>query len=658
MIKLNPLAVSNAALLAALDQGGWATKAELAEIAEVHPNNLARQIGALAKAGLIAEAEAGEGIPYPLTDEGRAQLAAIMRAEHGGERRRERGRCPLDKIRPNPANRSVRPDKVTELADTIEAAGDVLQPVILTPPDASGVRILIAGEHRWRAALQLQDEGRLPEALADGLPFREREAEPADQILIRIIENSARADLSPLEDADQLLALQDATGWSAREIAKKTGRSPEGRETGVRDVQLKIKIAREATDEARAAYAEHGSWDRLRESVQQPKDLSLGEQVAAAGAAVLAAGAPVLGDGDAANPSSTAAEDWIETEAVELGRLEVNFFQHYVSGAWRAVIRERRGATVFTHHGEGITNRTTALRLAYDQLRLSAGDSGLRPASRAGLSETLTIEERRWLDALQGPHVVNGHDWFNATTAGDWRVRLGFEDRKANHGAGVDRAAGTAPAASRSEADKAEPKKPEPDAPETEDPADRAAEAALAEVRRFLAQQAYARHDPFIGHEFSRLMRALDAPGWVAANDVLSDDELGCLVNSRDEVFAVVDPDGDLPPAQACGLALLIAWAVNRAMAAPDAGIDPEVEPAPEGETAAAGVLRTGRAVRDLMIAHYDTLKTDGGAEPIYRAFSDALHRLEREARTAVAPDVQAVSDPVATDGGWWEQAD
>lgn len=267
-VTLLPLAVSSADLLRAVETGGWATKAELAESVGRHRNNIARDLASLERAGLIEQVE---GVPTGLTELGEQQLAAIGHAEHGGEKRKPRGRWPLDRIVRNPANRVPLAENVAARADTIEAAEDVLQEVLLTPPDANGVRMLLAGEHRWLAALKLQAEGRLPPALEPGLPFRERDATEAERILIAIVENTQVA-LTPLQDARQLKALQDATGWSAREIAKKTGRSPEGSETGVRDVQSKIKVAREATPEALAAHeAGRLDWHQLRETVMQPK---------------------------------------------------------------------------------------------------------------------------------------------------------------------------------------------------------------------------------------------------------------------------------------------------------------------------------------------------------------------------------------------------
>ncbi|KAK0338718.1 hypothetical protein LTR94_037437, partial [Friedmanniomyces endolithicus] len=67
-------------------------------------------------------------------------------------------RWPADKIRPNPANRPVDRETIPDLALSIIGAGDILQPLILTPPDANGVRMILAGERRWRAVRHIMDQ--------------------------------------------------------------------------------------------------------------------------------------------------------------------------------------------------------------------------------------------------------------------------------------------------------------------------------------------------------------------------------------------------------------------------------------------------------------------------------------------------------------------
>lgn len=287
---LNPVAVSSADLLRAVRDGGWATRTELAESVGRKPNNISRDLGVLEKAGLIAiDPDATAPRPLTLTAEGEAQLAAIGRAEHGGEKRKPRGRWPIEKIVRNPKNRAIDPETVLDLADTIVTAEDVLQPIILTPPDAHGVRMLKDGERRWLATTILAGEGRLPAALQEGIRFIEREAsetiaaddtEAADTLLVMLITASQREGLTPFEDAKALWALHQATGWNASEITRRIGRSradAKGREMGQRDVQAKIKIMREATAEAIAAYeadpAAPGAWETLRRSVEQRQDI-------------------------------------------------------------------------------------------------------------------------------------------------------------------------------------------------------------------------------------------------------------------------------------------------------------------------------------------------------------------------------------------------
>lgn len=451
---LNPVAVTSADLLRAIDAGAWATRSELAESVGRKPNNISRDLGVLEAAGLISiDPDVAALRRIALTETGKAQLAAIGRAEHGGERRKSRGRAPLNAFVPNPANRQVTDHSVQVMADTIEAVGDVLERIKATPADATGVRMLLDGETRWRAVGLLTEQGRLPEALAEGIPFEEREATDAEQILIRIVTASARTDLSPLDDARQLLALQEATGWSAREIAKKTGRSPADSDTGVRDVQVKIKVAREAAPFFLAQYALDGSWDRLRDSVTQPKprlppEQELSAALAAHGTAAL--GAPPADpaadpDGDA-KPSvepgarhDRCAEEWVlvppwkEEPAhalnVKHDRLAIRLFSH-PEGRWFASLD-----TALYNHGGGMGESYTAgLYNPPHSSRIEA----LKAARKRALERhpNMPAAFRDWLDQQLGPFYVNGVDRLNASNAGEARRALGWDKRHANSGAG------------------------------------------------------------------------------------------------------------------------------------------------------------------------------------------------------------------------------
>jgi len=195
-------------------------------------------------------------------------------------------RIPHADLVPNPANprKAFDADRLAALAATIEADCDIIEPLVVSPPGPDGKRFIWAGERRWRAVGQLLAK---TDALFDdnpngeiglarsllmllGLPCVERDADTADALFIAVVENSQREDLTPWEDAQGLLALQAAKGWSARQLAINIGRAGADGESGVRDVQVKIKIAREATPDAVAAYLADGSWDRLRDSVSRP----------------------------------------------------------------------------------------------------------------------------------------------------------------------------------------------------------------------------------------------------------------------------------------------------------------------------------------------------------------------------------------------------
>lgn len=264
-----------------------ASPKHLAQTTDRDPSNIRRDAQKLRDAGVVAIRADGA---WTLTEkgvrwvQGQDVAAGVATAADAAPTR-----WPIDKIRPNPANRPVDPADVEDLADAIIGAGDILQPLLLTPPDANGVRMLLAGERRWRAVqfilnrdIEQHNENvldgspvffnpDLPEPLEAGVPFVEREATQGEAALIAVIENTARKDLSPWEDAKLLKAAADGLGiTNASELARRVGRAREGDRGGVRDVQTKLRVAREASPAAIAAYEQNGSWDDLRDSCKDP----------------------------------------------------------------------------------------------------------------------------------------------------------------------------------------------------------------------------------------------------------------------------------------------------------------------------------------------------------------------------------------------------
>lgn len=234
-------------------------------------SNLRRDLGKLAEAGQVSGDNTAGWILMPA---GEAVLEAIDRAE-GKAVVASLPVWPLAGIEYNPDNprKSVAQEKLEGLADTIASAEGLLQPIVLYPVGASGARMLHAGERRVRACRLLEAEGRLPAALAKGLPFIEREASKAEALFIGLVENSQREGLTPFEDAKGLKAFADETGLSARAIAFKLGRAREGSEEGVRDVQEKIAVLKKAKPE-KLLEVEEGrqSFDWLKRSIRKSID--------------------------------------------------------------------------------------------------------------------------------------------------------------------------------------------------------------------------------------------------------------------------------------------------------------------------------------------------------------------------------------------------
>jgi len=123
---------------------------------------------------------------------------------------------PLELIRPNPKQprRAFDAETIAALARSISEAG-VVQPVILRPL-ADGRYELIAGERRWRAA---------HEAGLETLPAVIRDEDAAKRMQTALIENVAREDLNPVDEARACAALVEDLGLSKEELARRLGRT-------------------------------------------------------------------------------------------------------------------------------------------------------------------------------------------------------------------------------------------------------------------------------------------------------------------------------------------------------------------------------------------------------------------------------------------------
>jgi len=122
----------------------------------------------------------------------------------------------VDDIRPNARQprRRFEPEATTGLAESIRHQG-LLQPVVVRPRPAGGYE-LIAGERRWRAA---------KEAGVDVVPALVREADDRDSLLLALVENVAREQLSAVEEARAYAVLMDEFDLALGDVAERVGRS-------------------------------------------------------------------------------------------------------------------------------------------------------------------------------------------------------------------------------------------------------------------------------------------------------------------------------------------------------------------------------------------------------------------------------------------------
>jgi ParB family chromosome partitioning protein len=146
-------------------------------------------------------------------------LAAILsptQPDEGGAPHPELRELPVELISPNPRQprQHFDEDALVALAGSLRERG-VLQPVLVRPVPG-GTYELIAGERRWRAA-------RL--AGFDVVPAVVRAHGDTESLELALIENMAREDLNPVEEARACALLVDELGLSREEIGRRVGRS-------------------------------------------------------------------------------------------------------------------------------------------------------------------------------------------------------------------------------------------------------------------------------------------------------------------------------------------------------------------------------------------------------------------------------------------------
>ena len=121
---------------------------------------------------------------------------------------------PVETIHPNPRQprRRFEPEAAAGLASSIRLQG-VLQPIVVRRRSEGGFE-LIAGERRWRAARA---------AGVATLPAVIRDVEDRDSLLLGLVENVAREQLSPVEEARAYASLVDEFELSLGDVAQRWG---------------------------------------------------------------------------------------------------------------------------------------------------------------------------------------------------------------------------------------------------------------------------------------------------------------------------------------------------------------------------------------------------------------------------------------------------
>ncbi|GAB4222149.1 MAG: KorB domain-containing protein [Francisella sp.] len=141
---------------------------------------------------------------------------------------------PLDIVKPD-ANQPRKIFKnIDSLAESIKENG-VIQPIIVTTKKSDGFHYIIAGERRYLASKK---------AGLKTIPCIVRQEESdANILLLQLLENDQRENVSPFEEADALKDLIENKGLKKTDVAKALGRDNSW-------ISMRLKIA-DASDNIR-----------------------------------------------------------------------------------------------------------------------------------------------------------------------------------------------------------------------------------------------------------------------------------------------------------------------------------------------------------------------------------------------------------------------
>jgi ParB family chromosome partitioning protein len=121
---------------------------------------------------------------------------------------------PLNLIYPDPTQPRKIFKSVDSLAASIREKG-VIQPIIVRTKNSQGHYVIIAGERRYRAAIA---------ADLVTIPCIVRAETDASVLILQLLENDQRENVSPLEESEALSRLIDDMNISKTEVARELGR--------------------------------------------------------------------------------------------------------------------------------------------------------------------------------------------------------------------------------------------------------------------------------------------------------------------------------------------------------------------------------------------------------------------------------------------------
>ena len=169
----------------------------------------------------------GSGGPAPESRRGLGRGLEVLLG--GADKAADLVELPIDAVHANPRQPRKRfdADAGTGLTESVRAQG-IVQPVLVRSRTSGGYE-LIAGERRWRAA---RDAG------LKTVPAVVRDAGDRETVLLGLVENVARENLSAVEEARAYAMLMDEFGLPLGEIAEKVGKSKPAVSNRIRLLEL------------------------------------------------------------------------------------------------------------------------------------------------------------------------------------------------------------------------------------------------------------------------------------------------------------------------------------------------------------------------------------------------------------------------------------